>query len=104
MFELKVVFREPVVVSTTSISAPPSSLRLNASAKLAGTTISFSPVAPLKFILSVKYKSFHALVALPISKLSVASGIRLLLISALILILSVSSSPKLIVPPIVMLH
>ena len=44
---LKVVVIAPVVVSTTIISFPPSSFKLNASARLVGTTISFSPVAPL---------------------------------------------------------
>ena len=57
MFELKVELIAPVVVSTTNISLPPSSFKLSASAKLVGTTISFSPVAPLKLILSVRNRS-----------------------------------------------
>ena len=52
-----------VVVLNTIKSLP--SLILNASARLAGTTISFSPVAPLKFILSERYKSFQALPLAP---------------------------------------
>ena len=64
---LNVIVIAPVVVSTTNISLLASSLRLNASARLVGTTISFSPVAPLKFILSVRYKLFQDLVALPMS-------------------------------------
>ena len=67
MFPLNVVVIAPVLVSTTNMSFPPSSFKHNASAKFVGTTISFSPVAPLKLILSVRYKSFHALVAVPIS-------------------------------------
>ena len=35
------------------------------SPRLVGTTISFSPVAPLKFMLSVRYRSFQDFVALP---------------------------------------
>ena len=62
---LSVIVIAPVVVSTTSISLLASSLRLSASARLVGTTISFSPVAPLKFMLSVRYKSFQDFVALP---------------------------------------
>ena len=62
---LNVIVIAPVVVSTTNMSLLASSLTLSASARLVGTTISFSPVAPLKFILSVRYKSFQDLVALP---------------------------------------
>ena len=59
------VTRCPFVVVVNTIKSPALSLMLNASARLVGTTISFSVVAPLKFILSERYKSFHAIVPAP---------------------------------------